>query len=377
MEGVIKLLLNDIFSSEQHVRHDNFSMGTINIRNYTTLNFTNKGELTLHDDLFFARWNTEDNIFTAQTDYLTKPVETITSNLASPISSVQQLDKFANDVIQTSEGEFCSPYHKNNHIELYYIVEGEFKLKVQEEKITLYAGEGLLLDRNTLHSDYICKKPSKIIIIGISQKILDETLIRDIDEVGLLKFLKLALVKDKTKSEYITFKPSRTKEKIELLLLSLFQEIKEKDFGYTYIIKGIISRLLNILTLECDYYLVKSKQKLHKQLLFDEIEKYIELNFRDVKLKDLVDKFNYTEDYFNRIIKEITGLTYTQYVQEIRLDHAASLLLTTSLPVQEIALEVGYRNIHFFYQIFTSKYLVTPKQYRINMNADQKQFPKQ
>jgi len=43
---------------------------------------------------------------------------------------------------------------------------------------------------------------------------------------------------------------------------------------------------------------------------------------------------------------------------------AAVLLTSTSIPVEEIIVEVGYENSSYFHRLFKERYGMTPKQYR-------------
>ena len=81
-------------------------------------------------------------------------------------------------------------------------------------------------------------------------------------------------------------------------------------------------------------------------------------------IQDLVNEFHYQEDYFNRLIKRKTGLTYSAYVQQIRLERAEHLLATTDKSIEEIANEIGYHNKGYFYKLFQEKYDETPASYR-------------
>ncbi len=78
-----------------------------------------------------------------------------------------------------------------------------------------------------------------------------------------------------------------------------------------------------------------------------------------------MDEFHYQEDYFNRLIKRKTGLTYSAYVQQIRLERAEHLLVSTDKSIEAIADSVGYHNKGYFYKLFQEKYEETPacKQY--------------
>ena len=63
-------------------------------------------------------------------------------------------------------------------------------------------------------------------------------------------------------------------------------------------------------------------------------------------------------------IKNQTGKTYTELLQDKRLSQAAYLLKSTKIGVDEISKAVGYENKSYFHRIFTSKFNTTPKNYR-------------
>lgn len=50
----------------------------------------------------------------------------------------------------------------------------------------------------------------------------------------------------------------------------------------------------------------------------------------------------------SRLIKKITGHTYTELVQEKRLTQACFLLEKTKLSVSDIGYDVGYENLSYF-----------------------------
>ncbi|MBA3925910.1 helix-turn-helix domain-containing protein [Listeria rustica] len=355
------MALKDVFLDRLDVRPH--ALGVEDLKKMqmpTTMHLTQGGELSFDDELYLTRWSVENLVFDSKMSFLEKVEESFRADLAD-------FEGYAG--IEYEEGapartEFITPMHKNRHIELCFVVEGMFKLRVQKKDVTLYPGEVLMLDCNTLHADYIQNKDCKVIFLGISQQMLDETVISNVNEISMVKFLKMALIEEKVRSEYMKFTPHTNKRKMENVLLQMFEEISVKDFGYILIMKGLLSRLLNALTMECDYHFVKSEQKGYRQLLYHEIEKYIEVNYRDIKLQDLVRKFNYSADYFSKLIKEITGMTYSQFLQFIRLDKAAKLLTGTGLPINKVASEVGYNNLQFFYQLFHAKYEMTPNEYR-------------
>ncbi|MEG7531482.1 MAG: helix-turn-helix transcriptional regulator [Hungatella sp.] len=99
-------------------------------------------------------------------------------------------------------------------------------------------------------------------------------------------------------------------------------------------------------------------------VVFEEVTAYIRQHYAKITIRDLATTFHFQEDYFNRLIKLRTGLTYSEYVQHIRLSQAEFLLKTTNQSIEQIADRVGYHNKGYFYKIFKEKYHMTPSRYR-------------
>ena len=68
--------------------------------------------------------------------------------------------------------------------------------------------------------------------------------------------------------------------------------------------------------------------------------------------------------YISRLIKEQTGKNYTDLVMELRVAHAVQLLENTDLYVYEIAEQVGYHNLKYFYKVFRKIKGCSPSDYR-------------
>ena len=99
-------------------------------------------------------------------------------------------------------------------------------------------------------------------------------------------------------------------------------------------------------------------------ILFEEITDYMENHLTQISITGLSEEFHFQEDYFNRLIKTQTGLTYTEYLQLLRLRRAETLLLTTDATIDQITEAVGYHNKGYFYKIFTERHRMTPAQFR-------------
>lgn len=263
-----------------------------------------------------------------------------------------------------SQGE-KTQLHTHDYIELAYVAEGEFQQRIMGQDIRFKKGEICLIDKNCLHQDYLFLNNSTIIFIGLANEVFDEVMVNKIADEGILNFLRKALMKQKDIRQFLHFKPKLPQDNsIENMLLALFTELENNDEASKYICKGLLIRILHHISSKYDFYLSNEQRKKMNWIIFEEINHYIRENYADITIKDLVQKFHFNEDYYNRLQKEKTGMTYSEFLQSIRLSQAEKLLKTTSLTIDEIANQVGYHNKGYFYKIFVEKFGMTPAKYR-------------
>ena len=68
--------------------------------------------------------------------------------------------------------------------------------------------------------------------------------------------------------------------------------------------------------------------------------------------------------HFCRIFKKVTGKTFIQYLNFVRLREAEKLLIMSDKSVSEIAVSVGFQNTSYFSHIFKKEKSVCPMTYR-------------
>lgn len=95
------------------------------------------------------------------------------------------------------------------------------------------------------------------------------------------------------------------------------------------------------------------------------IHDYIDRHYReDISLSRLSEKFFFSREYLNRIFHARYGCAVYEYVQSVRMSHAASLLKNPDLSLQTIAENLGYSNANYFSKAFKKFYGKSPSEYR-------------
>jgi AraC-like DNA-binding protein len=85
----------------------------------------------------------------------------------------------------------------------------------------------------------------------------------------------------------------------------------------------------------------------------------------DINIESSAASLATTRTQINKILKSELGLTYTAYINKLRLTEAARLLTEEpNLSVKQVALGVGYANVTYFNLLFKKEYGCTPKSFR-------------
>lgn len=85
-----------------------------------------------------------------------------------------------------------------------------------------------------------------------------------------------------------------------------------------------------------------------------------------ITIVELAKYFNFSERNLKRRFTQATGISINRYVQEVRIDKAKKLLLSTDKTVNEISINVGYENSSFFTRLFKKNTGLTPAKWRKN-----------
>lgn len=321
------------------------------------------GKLAITDPMFFTRWNMVDGLFQAIVTYMHRSNDILSIRFPDKNHLHQIMDlKYRDRYLNSAEG-IAMPYHTNSHIELCYVVEGELKLKIENKIEILKEHHAILLDLHTLHCEFINYKEAKVVFLGITLEMFRMIAMTMNLSSKFKRFLTVASIGKKSQGDYLTLDLSNQCHEFESFLLKYYTELDQKNEGYELILEGFAKRITKFIN-QSEYNHECCESHRQKEIIFDEIQRYLFVHHVDARLSDMSVCLGYTEDYLNRIIKEITGATYSDLLKEIRVQLAITKLKETDMSIHDIVSSVGYSNVQFFYQVFKDKFGMTPNEYR-------------
>ena len=93
--------------------------------------------------------------------------------------------------------------------------------------------------------------------------------------------------------------------------------------------------------------------------------KYINLNYaKAITINDIASQLSINPNYLIRLFKKELGTTPNQYIIEIRLLHAQSLLAQTDYSIQYVSQQCGFNTPSYFTKCFKRVFNISPFEYR-------------
>lgn len=254
------------------------------------------------------------------------------------------------------------PEHSHDYIEIVYMCSGSTTHIVNGDEIFLKEGELLFLCQSTKQEIF----PAGENDIALNFIVLPEFFDKIIKIIGeedtpLKSFILDCLKNKQSETGYLHFKVSDilpVQNLMENLIWTLDSGMSNK--------RSINQVTMGLLFLQLINFSERINYNSRENKIIVKTLNYIEENYKNGSLNELSEILHYDISSISREVKNKTGRTYTELVQEKRLSQSCYLLKNTDMTIEEIAENIGYENLSFFYRLFKNKYGVTPKKYKQN-----------
>lgn len=252
------------------------------------------------------------------------------------------------------------PKHWHDSIELLYCVEGMLNVWVGSNFYLLNSEDFIFINSNIAHSTQSPIK-NKVIVLQIPLSFLQEVTQGIYNETSIINLNTLEdNISSEQKNKYLT---------IRELLICMLENSELEDFPKNLKVMSSLYELLFVLFNNFSYN-KKISSTIDTQKYLERMSKitsYIKKHFQEeLPLAEVAYEFNFSPPYFSRFFKRYMGITFTEYLNSIRLDDAYRMLMNTDIPITEIAYSSGFPNIKSFSSLFKKTYNTTPLQYRKN-----------
>jgi len=253
------------------------------------------------------------------------------------------------------------PYHHyHDRYELYYLCSGERYYFIKDRTYHVHKGNFVLIPPFDIHSTSTVPNNGYDRFLITFHKEYIEEFIEKIADVSLFECFEKGL--------YMIQLNPQEQQQAEALLCSMLQEHTAKKPGYQHYLKTAIVQLLLIISRHSnqpDNFTVPSISTSHRTI--SHAAAFINTNFSlDITLESISQQFFISPCYFSRTFKTVTGLSFSEYLNGVRIKEAQRLLQGTKQSISEIAQQVGFKSSTHFGRVFKSIVGTSPVIYRKN-----------
>lgn len=271
---------------------------------------------------------------------------------------------FIDENLFAADEECLSHPHSHHTYELRYNENGHCSLVINGAAITVGRNEVLLVNPGEYHYQPLPDTDRTASQYSLRFRI--EALPKNApayQQNAYQRFLdilqKTRLVRDK-------------KEVFRHLFQSLKTEMLEKETGYIYNLQLLSTLILTEFIRYTGYpihAIFPPEDIKYRGLMITKLEQFFSWKYvNDVKIQDLADDIMVSKRQAARILHQIYGMSFSQKMTEVRLQHAAYQLKNTDLKTEDISEQCGFNNSSYFYMSFRKKYNMTPSEFRKNQD---------
>jgi AraC-like DNA-binding protein/mannose-6-phosphate isomerase-like protein (cupin superfamily) len=244
----------------------------------------------------------------------------------------------------------CFPMHWHDRLEILHMISGTLHIHMNGEYMTLGPGQTLVVMPHMNHYGFTEDEAAHYHMLNIElQKYINSS-------ATSLKYMTPLI------NSEVTFTPIIDNPIITKALEELFTYLAPEPDINSLCSMG---KMYEIMGLLYQYCRTDSKTLRKPDNKFSAVLEYIGKHFtEDISTKDISEKFKYDETYFCRRFKELTGITVTRHLRQLRMEKAQSLLVNTTEEIKTIAWKCGYSDVSYFSKHFKRQFKMSPAEYR-------------
>ena len=257
------------------------------------------------------------------------------------------------------------PWHFESHwhleYEIIYVKKGRQRIMLDKTLVKIKEGEVLIVSPGEMHSYLDEEGKSEIMIIVFEQIILQNLGLSAQEKETFLNFLNKTQISANKCSAGI-------KKILDDLCMAIHKERREQEIGYiiwlhAYVYQFFMTVFRNFQFR--DLQILGDGRFRRKYTKLAPLLNYLAANYaQDITLDDAAGICHFSRYYFCKLFKEVTGSTFINYLNGVRVSKAQRELLNTRKCMIQIAMDTGFNSVDSFNKAFKQFCNCTPSEYR-------------
>lgn len=250
-----------------------------------------------------------------------------------------------------------TPPHAHQYLELVYIEAGSATHEINGTVSTIGAGDYFVVDYETTHSYVSDKHDLHIINCLFLPEAIDPAFagVKSFNELIQRYFFRITGRTVLAPTANHIFHDTGV---VGDLFRRMAEELATQKDGYLECARYLLCQIMIETVRQVGS--IDRPSELIRTVIAQIAARYAE----PITLQELCQAAHYSLPYISARFKAEVGISFTEYLQNHRIDHACRLLCETDRSIADIASAVGYGNLKFFRRLFFKNTGVTPREFR-------------
>ena len=267
-----------------------------------------------------------------------------------------------NKTAADGEDSVSVPWHWHNAFEINYVVSGKLRWSTPDSEYVLQKGEFCVVNSGVMHScsvdgsgacEYFALLFDMHLLSGMYNSIFEEKYVLPVTRNDDLRFWPV--------------KPdSLLHVKMTEYILQAFEVLKEKEFGYEFRLRNILSDFWLLFLQDTEEVRAAAPPKTAVDTeRIRLMTRYVQEHCTEkITLEDVAAAADISTRECSRCFRRCLNVSPIVYLTRTRVDMAAKLLLSSTKSVIEISEDCGFSSPSYFGKVFREIMGCTPSDYR-------------
>ncbi len=233
--------------------------------------------------------------------------------------------------------------HYHSAVEFYLLTEGRCNYLIDDELYEIQAGDLVYIPHGIIHKTTYNGRHSRTVVNCSAESF------------GVVPL-----------PSFRVFRNASVYDEMKELFLAIEKEYAQNDAFSETLMEGYMRTLVALMhRYKNEYINERQANKTIQNILAYLHEHYTE----DVTLQSLSRQYRVSSEHISRTFKQETGLNFTEYLSQLRLKKAETMLKFTTDSIAEIAFACGFNDSNYFSEKFKKVYKHAPGQFRKNQQG--------